>query len=435
MGNVQRAGLDFFPLDEELELLPGSLTPHAHECLVRLGAWIPSFEQAAKLLAATLRVDVSEAMTRRRTEAAGAAYQVVQQQEVARIEQELPPCPEGAEKLQVSADGAMVPLVGGEWAEVKTVAIGEIGEAVERDGEKVVRTANNSYFSRMVEAQEFNRLALGEVHRRGIENAQQVAAPADGAEWIQSFLDFHCPEAIRILDFPHAAERISEVGQVIFGQDEAHTKQWLAQQLHQLKHEGPGPVLAELQKLQTEHPEVEVLAENLAYLQKREPHMQYPTYQAQGLPIGSGSVESANKVVVEARLKGAGMHWSPLNVNPMLALRNLVCNDRWEQEWPQIAAQLRQEAAQRRRASKEKRRAAKLVHTQPPPPITDPPEQPITQTKTTTTPPVPAPTRKTSPSVDKKRTPYHPAPDHPWRRSPIGRARYQSFTQNKFSKN
>jgi hypothetical protein len=400
-----------------------------------LGAWIPSFEQAAKLLAATLRVNVSEAMMRRQTEAAGAAYEAVQVQEVEQIEQELPPCPGGAEKLQASADGAMVPLVGGEWAEVKTVVIGEIREAVGRDGEKVVRTENNSYFSRMIEARQFNRLALGEIHRRGVESALLIAAPADGAEWIQSLLDFHCPEAIRILDFPHAAERISGVGQEIFGQGEAQTQQWLEEQLHQLKHEGPGEVLSELQRLQAEHAQVEVLADNLAYLQKREAHMQYPTYQAQGLPLGSGTVESANKVVVEARLKGAGMHWSPDNVNPMLALRNLVCNDRWQQDWPKIATQLRQEAAQRRRALKEKRQVAKLLPTHPLPPKPDPPQQHITQSKMTTTPPTPAPTHKTSPSLDKKRTPYRPAPDHPWRRSPIGRARYQSLTQNKFSKN
>jgi hypothetical protein len=53
--------------------------------------------------------------------------------------------------------------------------------------------------------------------------------------------------------------------------------------------------------------------------------MQYPTFQTQGWPIGSGSVESVNKLVVEARLKGAGMHWSRPQVNPMLALRNIVC--------------------------------------------------------------------------------------------------------------
>jgi hypothetical protein len=31
-------------------------------------------------------------------------------------------------------------------------------------------------------------------------------------------------------------------------------------------------------------------------------------------------VESANKLVVEDRLKGAGMHWADANVNPLLAL-------------------------------------------------------------------------------------------------------------------
>ena len=62
------------------------------------------------------------------------------------------------------------------------------------------------------------------------------------------------------------------------------------------------------------------IQEKLTYLQKREAHMQYPTYQAAGWPIGSGSVESANKLVVEARLKGAGMRWGRHNVNSMLVL-------------------------------------------------------------------------------------------------------------------
>src|SRR6267154_2383433 len=76
-----------------------------------------------------------------------------------------------------------------------------------------------------------------------------------------------------------------------------------------------------------------VIKEKLAYLHKREAHMQYPTYQAAGWPIGSGSVESANKVVVEARLKGAGMRWGRHNVNPMLVLRNAVCNRQWHETW------------------------------------------------------------------------------------------------------
>jgi hypothetical protein len=35
------------------------------------------------------------------------------------------------------------------------------------------------------------------------------------------------------------------------------------------------------------------------------------------------------------------MHWTDEHVNPMLALRNILCSDRWKADWPKIAAQLR----------------------------------------------------------------------------------------------
>jgi hypothetical protein len=69
------------------------------------------------------------------------------------------------------------------------------------------------------------------------------------------------------------------------------------------------------------------------YFGKRLAQMAYPDFQAQGWPIGSGMVESSNKIVMQARLKGAGMHWEPSNVNPMLALRGEMCNERWEESW------------------------------------------------------------------------------------------------------
>src|SRR5260221_14162840 len=91
------------------------------------------------------------------------------------------------------------------------------------------------------------------------------------------------------------------------------------------------------------HESVSVVAETLSYLEKRTAQMQYPAFQAEGWPIGSGMVESANKGVVEARLKGAGMHWSRLSVNPLLALRNAVCNDRLAEAWEQSVAHIQRE--------------------------------------------------------------------------------------------
>ena len=96
----------------------------------------------------------------------------------------------------------------------------------------------------------------------------------------------------------------------------------------------------------------------LAYLEKRREQMDYPRFRAEQWPIGSGMVESANKLVVEERLKGAGMHWAEVNVNPLLALRNAICNDRWAEVWPQIEDDQRRAERARRLERQRGRRAA-----------------------------------------------------------------------------
>jgi hypothetical protein len=69
----------------------------------------------------------------------------------------------------------------------------------------------------------------------------------------------------------------------------------------------------------------------------------YNLFKQSGWPIGSGSGEAAHKVVVQARMKQAGMRWAIQNVNPMLALRALACNDRWDSAWPAIATASRKQ--------------------------------------------------------------------------------------------
>jgi hypothetical protein len=347
MGLVRSVGKGFFPLDEELELLPGMLTPHGHECLVRLAGWMP-FAKAAEMLEDFMGIRVSRSMSQRYTEAAGAAYEQMQTEEVERLEKEMPRAVKGADKIQISADGAMVPLLHGVWAEVRTLVIGEVQPVVEEKGEKVVHTRNLSYFSRKVSAQEFQRLALVEMHRRGVENAKEVAAIMDGADWEQGFTDYHCPHATRILDFPHAAEHVNGIGEFLHGEHTPESHAWLKERLHRLKHEGPDELLLEFQQLQQQHPQSQAISGDLTYLEKRKEQMQYPLFQAQGWPIGSGIVESGNKLVVAARLKGSGMHWAEEHVNPMLAIRNIICSDRWKEEWPKIEARLRQQSRQRR---------------------------------------------------------------------------------------
>jgi len=225
---------------------------------------------------------------------------------------------------------------------------------VTRNKRGEVCTRHISTFSRLLEAERFAEAALVETHRRGLERAAEVGAVQDGASWLQGLVDYQRVDAVRILDFAHAAEYVNEIGQAVQAEGGSLPARWLEGVLHRLKHQGPQRVLKHLSWLAAHSPSPTIQG-NLAYLQKREAHMQYPTYQAAGWPIGSGSVESANKIVVEARLKGAGMRWERQNVNPMLVLRNAVCNRRWHETWTTAVAHRQALRTSRRQATSQQR--------------------------------------------------------------------------------
>ena len=408
--------------------MPGAFAPSLVADAVRLGTWVP-FNRIPALLHGFVGTWLSEPTVRRLTEVAGAAYVDVQAAAVAHLEHleqsaeaSLAP-PVGPAVLQVSVDGAMVPLRGkGEWAEVKTLALGRV--AATADGPTTVEL---SYFSRRADHETFTRLATVETHRRGVETAGTVCGVVDGAEWCQQFFDVHRPDAVRILDFSHAAGYLAQIGQAAFGPGTAAAATWYEAQRHALKHDPtPDGVLAAVRAVRNEvatRPAgaagpagattvaapvaaLDTVTKSLTYLEKRRDHLQYAAFQQRGYPIGSGIVESANKLVVEARLKGAGMHWAPAHVDPMVALRTVVCADRWDEAWPQICAHLRQQLRQHHRTAAAQRRAARLAHSRaslatPPTSCTPPP----------TPPPAPPPHAPLSYG------PGRPAPDHPWKRA------------------
>ena len=175
------------------------------------------FARAADLLERLLGVQVSAATVRRLTEAAGAALEQVQtaasQRDSEGDEPATLPSPQTS-KLVLSADGAYVPLVKGEWAEVRTLAIGAV-EALSSSPDQEVQTRAWSYFSRLTDAATFAELAEVETRRRGVTQAPQVCAVTDGADWRQGFIDLQRPDALRILDFAHAAQRLGAIADLL----------------------------------------------------------------------------------------------------------------------------------------------------------------------------------------------------------------------------
>jgi hypothetical protein len=184
----------------------------------------------------------------------------------------------------------------------------------------------------------------------------------------------------------------------------------LERSLHILKHRGPGLLWRWCDRLPAAVTELEAVQKQLHSFRKREALMQYPQYQEQGWPLGSGMVESANKVVVHARLKGAGMHWEPPHVNPMLALRTAVCSERWDEAWQdsskeqhaQVSAK-RQHVAATRLQSQLACLLLLLLRFRPPSPKPAPPSPTLAQPAAT----LPGSSR--------------PSAHHPWKRVPACR--------------
>ena len=380
----------------------GSYTPRLQRAITRLSSKLP-YREAADEVEMSHHTAVAEATCRRLTYRHGGAAEAIACQRV--LELEANGVTEAAQPpgwLQVSADGSFIQLVNGEWREVKSIAVGEIQRSAPPADE--VKTENITYFSRSYRARQFERFALSELQHRGLDQAEQVVAVNDGAEWIQSFIDYHCPEAVRILDFTHALDYIIEVSQALWGEGHPEGQQWIRRMAHQLKHVPPQETLANLRLLLPKakrDDQAEVLDRALRYLQKRETMIDYPYFRQRGYPIGSGSVESGHKQVVHRRLKGAGMRWAPQHVDPLLALRDLLCNDRWQAGWDDIVSHCWHER------HRQQRHTASALQPAPKEPITFAALEAAGLLAT------PAELEQTQPAQSNS---TNPAKDHPWRR-------------------
>jgi hypothetical protein len=325
----------------------------------------------------------------------------------------------------------MVPLAGGRWAEVETLVLGE-SEAPAWDAREhawVVHPTHLSSCSRLADLDAFTRLATVETHRRGTATAGAVGAVVDGAEGNHSVIDYHRPDAARILDYPHAIGYLGQVAEAVWAAEPAQQARWLHEQCQELQRGDPAVGLDRLRALQARlapaagdpaPPALQTVTSSLSYLGLRLAQTQYAAFQAAGYPIGDGAVESAHKVVVEARRKGAGRHWAPAQVNPLVALRNVADNDRGEEAWPLRSAELRRQARARATARRQARAgtatAARPARSVPPAPAPPPLPAPAALARPTGGDAAPAGTSPSAPRPPASAGPPRPRADHPWRR-------------------
>jgi hypothetical protein len=332
-------------------LTPKRLTPAAEQAVSMAGAVCNSFKEAAERVLGTLAgLHLSESATQRTAEAAGDRVgQVWGQGRTLGFPQswDWHRDADGQTCAYVSLDatGVRQQAKGGGKAEGRMPYVAMIYNPVPdlpddspyRPGPRAVMQAR--YLAGLYELDELGLQLRRQAAQVGMERAERWIGLTDGGNGLEEFVRKNFPrDVVLILDFWHAAEYLTELGQLLQPCDEEARQHLVQHWCHVMKHEGGAAIIAELDQLPLPPRKPATAAKHaevLGYFRNNVHRMDYPSYQAHGWLIGSGAVESACKTVVGQRLKLAGMRWREEGTDGMCHLRALFRSEasQWEAFW------------------------------------------------------------------------------------------------------
>lgn len=332
------------PVREQLKIEPGQRSVAVQRALSDFGAE-ESFGQAAKRFKEHYGWAIERATVRREVEkTAQKAQQYVETRLFASSGDYLQPliARPGVEKLLVELDGCHIRT--GQKVALPTVELTpkrqkpkyqrQIDWRAVRVGlaRPLLERQQRTYVARMSKYPEVVRYLVSAAVTQGMSMRTKVYAVADGGNGLREALDGQFPRLTFILDRSHLKQHLY-VGAEAMGLTGIGRHSWVSEKLHMIDIGLVQLVIWQLGNYQGQGGE---RITNLSgYLQRFCDAVSYEKFLAQGLPIGSGEIESAHRYIAQKRLKIPGATWHPDTVNPMLALRSIRANDWWEDFWRQ----------------------------------------------------------------------------------------------------
>ena len=325
-------GKGIAPVDRRYGIEPGKVTSGLARLLALSGIF-KAFDDGRKWLKEFLLFEVSEKTVRAETRTLGELQRQADEQLVAETqdeaslqkrEQSQVPAPDilygslDAAKVRIEPRDEQEKTIENRenWRDLKTGCWYE-GEIVsprqqstrqknkaQREG-TVLRAKNKRYFCDIDQAEQFGKLLWATACVVGADRARILVFICDGAVWIWNLISHYFPNAIQILDWYHAEDRLKRIAEEAFS-NLAERQAWLAGVTEELWQGNVEAVIAACQMLA----KVSKLAkQSLAYYSDNIERMHYAQFRAAGYLIGSGVIESGCKQIVTQRLKLPGAQW------------------------------------------------------------------------------------------------------------------------------
>lgn len=351
------------PLDYALGIPPKGPSVGRRELVCNAATKDRSFEKAQRTLSHHSKIQLSDEAIRKLAESEGRKLIEARKRRVeqcfrkrGRVAQPQSDTPEPADLLVVTCDGGMVQTRDKEnrW---KSDKIGCVYNAKPQPRENAptpekyrgASAITKTYAATMETWQELARILFTEACHRGYMQAPEKLFLSDGAQAIITVRDEHFSDAHAIIDWFHAAEHLDACAKAAHTAGTAEPKHWFELNKDRLWR---GRVKKVIQAIRTESnraglppkdaPDTDprvVLYRNIGYFTNNQHAMDYPTYRANGWPIGSGVIEGTVKQF-GLRVKGSEQFWNLWGAEEMLALCELYFSedDRWVNYWRERAA-------------------------------------------------------------------------------------------------
>jgi hypothetical protein len=333
--------IGFHPLDEAMELSRAFHQHDVEEKVLKLATEMP-YERAAELVSDLTGVKVSNHHGHRAVEQ---VMQMADLETVIPTRQEISQRIERAKKdkddrpvLVVALDGAHAPTRSrakrnakrgpGKWREAKGVRLYLAPE----DG-RIIQIAS---WHQIQDAEKMKQ-DIEQIAARIPQDQVRIALLGDGASWVWNNLEACFPTGQAVLDYYHCSEHVYKVAEAHYGSS-AKAIEWSEATLARLAANQVESVIWGMQRLQADASARIEIDKLITYLQNHRERLDYDARKAEGLPIGSGGIESANKFISHARLKRSGAWWVVENGNGMLRLRCAIYNGTFDRVFQKFRA-------------------------------------------------------------------------------------------------
>jgi hypothetical protein len=317
------------------------ITKGMTELITYMAQLVPSFERASEAIKKLLKIDVSSKQIQIVSEEVGKevferdmvkAKEAYEKPEEA-APQELPRNRKEG-KLYILTDGLQVNTRvedenGSTWKEMKLGLVFRDRDMIKRSDESCIIT-KKEYVSYFGSANEFKKYLFAAAARAGYGEIKEVVVVGDGAQWIWNMCEELFPDAVQILDFYHLSENTHSYAKFIYPEDEVSRKNFVNKVLDAVK---KGKVDAAIKYV--EEKKVEKVPSGIVnlytYITNNRSRINYKAYKDAGYFIGSGAIESANKTVIQQRMKQSGMRWGVAGGQYIAALRTKHESGLWDE--------------------------------------------------------------------------------------------------------